>query len=541
MRLDSSGRLGLGTSTFIGTELLNVAGTSLSRAQTLAPNNSGTTAGTSNVEFEPVYLGASGSTATARICFVRPSTSDGNYSSYISFFTRLNGQAIGERVRITEAGNVGIGTASPAFAASYTGLHLDGGANGPVVRLTNSTTGSTATDGFDIILQQAGSEAYIWQRESAPIILGTAATERARIDSSGRVGIGTTSPGCALDVVSQTVPQFRVRYTSGGNYVSLLHNDSDGYLDTTAGGLVFRTNTSTERARITSDGKLLVGTSSSASAGLIETVGNTFATSAVVARSTANDAIPTGFVGARIRGSSIVQSGDRLSVFVGRGYDGSAYLDAGFIEVAVDGTPGANDMPGRLVFSTTIDGQSSPTERTRITQDGRLVHGGSNNAFYLGTVSTSTADFLIIGRNAITLGNVVGTGSDRFLVRSDGNVTNTNNSYGQISDAKLKENISLANTQWQDIKNIEVVNFNFIGDEHRQIGVVAQQIEQVSPGLVDETPDRDEEGNKLETVTKSVKYSVLYMKAVKALQEAMERIEQLETEMAEVKAQLQAS
>jgi hypothetical protein len=51
-----------------------------------------------------------------------------------------------------------------------------------------------------------------------------------------------------------------------------------------------------------------------------------------------------------------------------------------------------------------------------------------------------------------------------------------------------------------------------------------------------ESPDRDAEGNDLGTVTKSVNYSVLYMKAVKALQEAMERIEQLETELAAVKA-----
>ena len=63
---------------------------------------------------------------------------------------------------------------------------------------------------------------------------------------------------------------------------------------------------------------------------------------------------------------------------------------------------------------------------------------------------------------------------------------------------------------------------------HTQIGLVAQEAELVSPGLVTEAFDRDEEGNELETTTKSINYSVLYMKAVKALQEAMERIETLE-------------
>jgi hypothetical protein len=61
--------------------------------------------------------------------------------------------------------------------------------------------------------------------------------------------------------------------------------------------------------------------------------------------------------------------------------------------------------------------------------------------------------------------------------------------------------------------------------------LVAQEVELVSPGLVSESPDRDDEGNDLGTVTKSVNYSVLYMKAVKALQEAMERIEALEAKV----------
>jgi hypothetical protein len=70
--------------------------------------------------------------------------------------------------------------------------------------------------------------------------------------------------------------------------------------------------------------------------------------------------------------------------------------------------------------------------------------------------------------------------------------------------------------------------------------LVAQEAELVSPGLVSESPDRDDEGNDLGTVTKSVNYSVLYMKAVKALQEAMERIEQLEANNADLLARVSA-
>ena len=100
----------------------------------------------------------------------------------------------------------------------------------------------------------------------------------------------------------------------------------------------------------------------------------------------------------------------------------------------------------------------------------------------------------------------------------------------------MKENIVDANSQWSDIKSLQVRNYNFKKstgfDTHTQIGVVAQEVETVSPGLVSESPDTDGEGNDLGTTTKSVNYSVLYMKAVKALQEAMERIESLETRIA---------
>ena len=124
-----------------------------------------------------------------------------------------------------------------------------------------------------------------------------------------------------------------------------------------------------------------------------------------------------------------------------------------------------------------------------------------------------------------------------FVVFGNGNVQNANNSYGQTSDVKLKENIVDANSQWDDIKNLRVRNFNFKSNSgfstHTQIGLIAQEAETVSAGLVENVNDvtEDANGTKTETgeVTKQLKYSVLYMKAVKALQESISRIEVLET------------
>ena len=73
------------------------------------------------------------------------------------------------------------------------------------------------------------------------------------------------------------------------------------------------------------------------------------------------------------------------------------------------------------------------------------------------------------------------------------------------------------------------------------LGVIAQDLETAGMnGLVDEEVDRDIDHNDLGTTTKSVKYSILYMKAIKALQEAMARIETLETENTAIKARLDA-
>jgi hypothetical protein len=133
-----------------------------------------------------------------------------------------------------------------------------------------------------------------------------------------------------------------------------------------------------------------------------------------------------------------------------------------------------------------------------------------------------------------------GGGTARFRIYSNGNMVNQNNSYTAISDEKLKENIVDAGSQWDDIKALRVRKYSFKEEnasEPTQIGVIAQEVEAAGmSGLVYETADQDtaEDGSFVDTgeVTKTMKYSILYMKAVKALQEAMDRIETLEAKVA---------
>jgi hypothetical protein len=235
--------------------------------------------------------------------------------------------------------------------------------------------------------------------------------------------------------------------------------------------------------------------------------------------------------------TTIVANGDELGGILFSGADGSTLNStAASIIAGVDGTPGANDMPGRLLFSTTADGAASPTERMRIDCLGRTNLFSADLGLEIHvSAGAGTTTALIDGRYSAA-NNTTGSGTRSFIVFTNGNVQNSNNSYAAISDVKLKENIVDANSQWDDLKALQVRNYNFKeGQTHTQIGLVAQEVELVSPGLVSETPDRDAEGNDLGTVTKSVNYSVLYMKAVKALQEAMERIEALEADVALLK------
>jgi hypothetical protein len=159
-----------------------------------------------------------------------------------------------------------------------------------------------------------------------------------------------------------------------------------------SGFVSFRTGSVlSERGRWDSSGRLLVGTSSarsnffngSVTAGLqAESTGEG---SIVAAIRNVNDAatVPV-FLLAKSRGGSvgsntIVSSGDSLGYLSYQGSDGSEFVEAARIAGEVDGTPGANDMPGRLVFSTTADGASSPTERMRIHNAGGVTIGKTQN------------------------------------------------------------------------------------------------------------------------------------------------------------------
>jgi hypothetical protein len=124
-------------------------------------------------------------------------------------------------------GNVGIGTSSPAMAStSYRGLEIFGNTLGSQLKLTNSTTGSGAGNGYDLLLITGGSDVYLWNREAAAQIFGTNDTERMRIASSGALGFNGANYGSSGQALvsngSGSTPSWQSVGASAGQIIQVL-------------------------------------------------------------------------------------------------------------------------------------------------------------------------------------------------------------------------------------------------------------------------------------------------------------------------------
>ncbi|MEK9923521.1 MAG: tail fiber domain-containing protein, partial [Rhodospirillales bacterium] len=238
----------------------------------------------------------------------------------------------------------------------------------------------------------------------------TNSEERMRIASSGNVGIGTSNPGSLFSVLSpnsntaETIAEFGNQTIAGGLQIETNGNLDWGFNARNSRNLTFSTNQD-EAARIDSSGRLLVGTSSviatPATLGFagLQVAGTGTSAGATNSRFSNNTKAPF-YEFAKSRGTTlgtqaVVGENDQLGTILFSGSDGSAFVEGARIRAQADGTPGANDMPGRLVFSCTIDGASSPTEHFRIANDGTLTATdttiGSNSDSRL---KTNVADFV---------------------------------------------------------------------------------------------------------------------------------------------------
>jgi hypothetical protein len=366
-----------------------------------------------------------------------------------------------------------------------------------------------------------------------------------RIDSAGNVGIGTANPTAPLDISGDNGSGRVARFVgvNGGSFqIQNVSNDLVGIGATGAGDELALLSSNTERARLDSSGRLLVGTSSDITNYTLQvanTTGNNL--SLMSFSSTASDGAyltlnhsKSGTVGTQ----TLVSNGDLLGTTRFRGSDGTVFLDGATISAEVDGTPGANDMPGRLVFSTTADGASSPTERFSILNDGTICPtADSRTSYNNGDNATTGPGIKAFGSGATTTvpyeGMCSNTATRYHLSFSNPNgivgSISTNGSataFNTSSDYRLKENVVPLTGAADRLNQLQVRRFNFIADPDTTVdGFIAHEAQAVVPEAVTGTHDEvDADGN---PVYQGIDQSKLVPLLTAALQEALAEIESL--------------
>lgn len=183
---------------------------------------------------------------------------------------------------------------------------------------------------------------------------------------------------------------------------------------------------------------------------------------------------------------------------------------------------------GNITFHAREDNGTVQTELATIYRNGTGMDIGAtpaSNGGWIMTTGASSTKFYRAGTSAnadllqlYSLVHADPSYTEVFKVQNDGDTYNYNGTYGSLSDSRLKENIVDANPQLDDVLAMQVRNFNRIGDELKQIGFIAQELQAVKPGLVEKGVDG----------YLQVKYSVLVPILVKAIQELEARVAQLE-------------
>jgi hypothetical protein len=443
-----------------------------------------------------------------------------------------------ERLRVTSAGLVGIGTSAPGDKLSVSG--------------GNVGIYNTGTNHGNVYFYKDGSaNAWVKYRGDTNAFIFGNVNDAMTIDSSQRVGIGNTGPDAKLHITggaSFTGGEANLAVTSSTTAsvpatISSLNSDATlqifagglgsggsrgGQIDlkggaaaTDAGTILFRTGTGTggtsqtEKARLDASGRLLVGISSHFGDGLLQIAGDAGA-------STGNPKITLR------RNVALNTLGDGS----GAGQIEFTYIDGGVgarIAGQCEASAATNDYPTRLVFSVTADGEASPTQRLRITNGGDVfIHSGSNfgdtgvsispggSGYYSKTAGTGATSRLRFANANGQVGEISTSGS-----------TTT---YATSSDYRLKENVTLLTGATDRLKQIPVHRFNFIADPDTTVdGFIAHEAQAVVPECV--TGEKDAVDDDGKPVHQGIDQSKLVPLLTAALQEAIGEIESLKARL----------
>jgi hypothetical protein len=469
-------------------------------------------------------------------------------------------------------GNVGIGTST--LTTKFNVYDASSG-NADEVFLgtigTNQLVGGRTDGSFGIATKSASNGNLIFTANNEMYFRTSGSNDRMFIKNDGNVGIGTTSPAAKLYVVSSGGPIARFDgssvATSGATEIDILGPQSNGdlnlgiggstltdatnniqnkafvtagtglsglnlrsdagYVQITTGGLT----SANERMRITSDGKVGIGTTSPVTQFQVSgsaTIGgyNTFYFGTGV--TSFNITAPlypvlAFYYGTNFAGT-ITGYSDHIGINTGAG--ASKYIsfepnDSEAMRITADGA---------LLVGKTVGYGTGTAENNTLQLKSFLVFGSDNT----GSASNRNWNISTNGSAAGNMDWTVGstnTGWPNFAYRlqltSSGSLNNTTGTYGTISDLRLKENISDARNYLDDLLKLRVVKYSLkeeSSDFATKIGFIAQEVEQVFPNLVDQSDVGYDGGEGI----RSVKTSILIPMLLKSIQELSAKVKSLE-------------
>ena len=420
-----------------------------------------------------------------------------------------------ERMRITSAGDVGIGTTSPGAKLSVVGTAKvgEGVASNTSKLMVNTVSGVAA----GIQLFQDATESWIIQNPASTTALtfSNSGTERMRIDSSGNVGIGTSSPLSPLHVKGTTNGNLLVRAASSaasgltGLGLSSINDAASDVADMALQAKNFNFVTdNTVRATLDSSGNLGLGVTPSA--------------------------------------SNLASFQSPYGMFIGNNEahtTKNAYYSSGwkYVTTAVAARfavgEGGSDFRWYTAPSGTAGNTISFTQAMTLTSTGDFHVARTTTADTTVGVSLFSSGTVTCARSSSSDADLnlyvysTGASAARFYVGMGGTVYATNTTISAISDQRFKENIQDLDVGLDKIMALKPRKFDWKEGKGKNIkgdrGFVAQEFEQIFPDLVDKWADPAPEG---EDPYKSVRQDLIPV-LVKAIQEQQAIIESLKARL----------
>ena len=432
------------------------------------------------------------------------------------------------RLSIDSSGNVGIGTTGPTDL-----LTLDH-ATSPFVTLKDSGTikvGIGADSGLS----------YVFSQDGNPLVFSTsdqsAFTERMRLTTSGNLQIandtGKIELGASQDLKIYHDGDNSFIKDSGTGRLSILTSqlrvnnaaDSEIMISATQDDSVELYHNGTKRLETTAGGSKVTGNFISTGDILIDSDSNKLKLGLGEDLQLFHDG-SNSFIDETGTGGLILRSGD-IYLRNPSNADMIHCQSGGYVKLYCAGTERLETTSLGIDVTGT---RSSFTSNNSANYTLELTNQAAGFGLHVEVNDDSSSKFGFLLRST-------NDSQDKAGIKMNGGFVSRVDDYASFSDVKLKENIVDAKSQWNDIKAVKLRNFNLKNkSDQKLLGVIAQELESICPSLVENIPDveRDEETGEFKetgTVTKTVKTSVLRMKGLGALQEAMIRIEALEAKV----------